>query len=154
MFVSLFVRSFGRSVGCSLVCSFARSFVRSFVRLFILLSFHFLEPRKLNAILSSELALCVKQRSVHPRSTVSLCCGFDFLTASSYKVRMNAWFISTFLHLSIDSVGSIFNKSRSFSLFWQEHFIPEKNFGMCSSLFGSHSCPTGSHLSCPKPQDN
>lgn len=94
--------------------SFVRLVVCSFVLLFILFSFHFTELRKLNVILSSELALCVKQRSVHPRHTASLCCGFDFLTASSFKVRFNIGFSSTFLHLRIDLFGSFFAMAGTF----------------------------------------
>ena len=112
----LFVRACVRACACvrSFVRSFVCLFVCSFVLLFILLSFHFTELRKLNVILSSELALCVKQRSVRPKLTASLCCGFDFLTASSFKVRFNIWFISTFLQLRIDFFGSFFAMAGTF----------------------------------------
>ena len=113
-----------------------RAFVPSFVRLFILVSIHFPELRKLNVILSSELALCVKQRSVHPRPTVSLYCGCDFLTASSYKVLMECLIYSTWFHWSIDALGSILRID--LSLWYHRNVLfPRKTSGcvrVCSAF--------------------
>lgn len=100
-----------------------------------LLFYHSPERRKSRKTLSSELELCVKQRNAHPRPTVSLWCGYVCLMGSSFKVCILNPRISLFHFKCI----LYFFFSRL-----QEHFIPEKNFGTFSSLFGSLLCPTGS----------
>ena len=100
-----------------------------------LLFYYVPERRKLRKTLSSELELCVKQRNAHPRSTVSLWCGYVCLVGSSFKVRILNPRVSLFHFKCI--LYFLFSRL-------QEHFIPEKNFRTFSSLFGSLLCLTGS----------